>query len=956
MTLILDNDKNENIPILWSIYYHLYLNTDEQIFLCGQAKKLFGLSVSQKEWESGPYAKTLRFYDDSSRVAVREVWSSYFGDQSGDNNDAMRRKFQGHIDKSMAIAKQLLGENHVGLLGIRSAAPAGFNVVENIDKIHRHFWKHGVLTWNIQALKTSCHPNPTIASGLTAGTLHYAVNPIAGFHLARVHIHYTEDKHNPKLESEHPLQRIVDIARFQFRSWAEAFNLRAERTIVRFLVNDAFVACDMLQDQGNSDPASKFNVIDTSNLIDHLGSLNLLIAVTPLLDNSHQSILHTDLLVKTDADAGSSISGLLHGDFTTMALLLGLCPVAYWANASMAAPEEEIFNKVSSQSRKLDEQHIHTGQAYSRLSWKRSLTVKVDDRDVTPYIASDSLAQLFHRIYLEMFASEDMNRIFELGTSINSVPTKTMLLPVYHRGSFVKFLSYIKAHINSNWDEAISETVRLIENDLNLSTGRNFIQELFTQLHLQGLYSTNSILQPTSICESNPIRKSLHRYSNLPSIVCITLKAPRSKLKVFTDLSSQPMKLGTPFVNCSIESSTSIDCCSWGNRFGAVQLCFGNISASSSSSGSLKTSSHVDVDEKGWNGQAPLLLSFLVPSWMLLQDPQNTSVALVLNGTLKTVKTYIPQIGPSLVVYRTKLENESNVYITESEPSLSCLRPECVIGILTRREQHMSHTHTSPSSVTLGLDNHSKLVSITSRLDLKPGSALDALRSGSNVVMEQQGPLCLLISIKDESAKFTYPTHFPIPITISKTTLRVARKSAYIELFVRVDASQIPAHQQDELLSLPHAEETPMLYSAPRLSIDLYPTIDSCKNLAWLETHVSIQMSHAERRLREAYLTTKRPSSSARVNFKDSLFSLFMHFSDLQGQRAKAFGLTMPALGGVHILPFVSKLKLDVGNHTVFLDAAVLSLTPTKLEKLEAFLSNLASQDLCQIIVDPNEL
>jgi hypothetical protein len=45
-----------------------------------------------------------------------------------------------------------------------------------------------------------------------------------------------------------------------------------------------------------------------------------------------------------------------------------------------------------------------------------------------------------------------------------------------------------------------------------------------------------------------------------------------------------------------------------------------------------------------------------------------------------------------------------------------------------------------------------------------------------------------------------------------------------------------------------------------------------------------------------------------RVNFKDSLFSMFMHFTSLQGGQSRVFGINHPTGGGVHILFFVSCL------------------------------------------------
>lgn len=52
-----------------------------------------------------------------------------------------------------------------------------------------------------------------------------------------------------------------------------------------------------------------------------------------------------------------------------------------------------------------------------------------------------------------------------------------------------------------------------------------------------------------------------------------------------------------------------------------------------------------------------------------------------------------------------------------------------------------------------------------------------------------------------------------------------------------------------------------------------------------------------------------------------------MHSAGLPGGQAKVFALHTADAGGVHVLLFVSSIKLDLANHTVNLDTAVLPLS-----------------------------
>jgi hypothetical protein len=81
-----------------------------------------------------------------------------------------------------------------------------------------------------------------------------------------------------------------------------------------------------------------------------------------------------------------------------------------------------------------------------------------------------------------------------------------------------------------------------------------------------------------------------------------------------------------------------------------------------------------------------------------------------------------------------------------------------------------------------------------------------------------------------------------------------------------------------------------------------------------------------------------------------------MHFSGLQGQQARVFGINNPDHGGVHILVFVSCLRLDLANHTVVLDAAILPLHNPLMPKIQPFLENLTEIGLCSVVADSDEL
>lgn len=117
--------------------------------------------------------------------------------------------------------------------------------------------------------------------------------------------------------------------------------------------------------------------------------------------------------------------------------------------------------------------------------------------------------------------------------------------------------------------------ITLIENDQSLIMGRNYIQELYLQLHLFDVFSTLKFLAPLTVEKSASASNGISVWEMIPSVVCITLKVSRSILKGLTHLPST--ELLTPPVQCLLRSPNTSRAGAWDNRFAAVQLSFGDV-------------------------------------------------------------------------------------------------------------------------------------------------------------------------------------------------------------------------------------------------------------------------------------------------------------------------------------------------------------------------------------------
>lgn len=375
---------------------------------------------------------------------------------------------------------------------------------------------------------------------------------------------------------------VVEVAQSQFKDWCASFRqaTSGKELTIRMFAGDALAFAHSLQytmlaetnqptsirrdtfhletihlDGGDYHHlASKykaplvFNVIDTSNLIDHLGPVNLLCAASPLLDNDASSCLYTESLVKREKDYKAYITDLLSGDFATMSLLLDLSPVEYWTNSSTSSSADEvILNTFPRHTDRADH-----GQMPVPLTWKR-LSPSFRNRNlqtIDPRLKLDSndLAHVLYRVYQRMFQNEDMHSLF---SDLNLLKMKRNSILYYNRGSFAVFLHQLRSRVVVDWDRVMLTTLQLIEIDSTVMMGRNYIQELYLSLHLLNLHSVDILLKPNF--QQYQSSEGIGSWKDLPGVVCISMKVPREVLSVLTG--PKPTHISTPIVHCIVQSS-----------------------------------------------------------------------------------------------------------------------------------------------------------------------------------------------------------------------------------------------------------------------------------------------------------------------------------------------------------------------------------------------------------------
>ena len=941
-----------------------------------------------RDWNNTKHGRCFRFCDQASLDKVRQVWMCWVGDE--EESKKQENRFDENMNDILRTKKAELGEGMV-LTAYRSAAPLGFQVLGEASELHKHFWKHGTTDQSAEMISKARRINPMFFAMLnTTSKIHYGTDPILGFHLATAFAPCSTQPCQPSESSTSVKNsKVLAAAKAEFSAWCSAFRLASrDACMIRSFVGDAIsfsLTLGGLSSDTNTFPLKQYNgnwffqpleldgeylsqsftptsfdIIDTSNLMDHVGLLNLLICTAPLLKAGLSSTLYTEMLVYQGHDLSETFKGLLCGPLSTVPTLLGLYPPEYWTNASATAAMDE--GVLATVERAILRSTRDQGQLRSRVSWKLSShLVDKNVEEISLRSEASDLAQVLHEIYVNMFPNENIRHLFQ-NLDIQKIKSSSTIH--YHRATFAALLRCVKSNIEADWTKLMRHLLDLIEAGSNLLLGRNYIQELYLHLHLFGLYSVETLMPAFTKFWHAPRLSATDRWKVKPSAVCVTMVVPRAQIDMILRIPVK--KLGTPCLSCTIQSSERAPQGTWHNIFAALQVGFGRIVPQGlPHNDSFNISVVADFD--GWNGTSSLIVSFLVPTWILMLEPTEARISMDIQSTPLSTSTFSSLLGPNLMIFQTTLGDTERIFISKCRPH------QVDTESFSPRQDSIACSHSATMDdlkrqTTLDFGGQAKaIVGLRCRVEFVSTKAKTSLMNGAAVELIQRTPMILELNIGKGVLKCDLRS--PIPVSASRSVVRVARKLAYIEL-VCPAVDQLQRHAMSlhmfptSMQTIPGKGKIPISWNMPRIDLDRAPDLDLTRTteMQWLTTHTSLMFSTRESQIREANISKTNDSAltkDVRVDFKDGLFSMFMHFSGLQGQKARTFALYKSGRGGAHILVFVSALRLDLARHTAVLDAAVLPLTDAMVreKKTSRALSALhAREKVCTINVTDIEL
>ena len=741
------------------------------------------MSESLQQWSSSPYGRLLKISTAYTLTEIRRHWSLYvsMADISSSRMKSIREAFR----KQYKPTQDNTGSTFISMA--RSSGPLLMKAMSANSRYHK-FWQTGVTFSDPKEISAAKHLNPTFVYSLAGEgcNVHYGTDPLVPFHLAAL----LGNTQTPIKADD-----LVKAARAEFSDWCSAFQSAISPNspttpTIRFFLGDALAACRALaafsktailksnlpvaqwrtqvidlneEEYEHCGAPAIFNVIDTSNLIDYIGLLNILTAAVPLLPApSRPSALYTESLLFLGQNATKEFTEQLHADITTISLLLGICPVDYLSGFTSRSNTHELMLHEYGKKESLQFHQVTT--------WKSTTAgdavIARSGHTSLPFFDPYQLGTLLYDIYHHIFEREDSMSFmkYQKKDLLKAISGSNILHDI--REGFVLFLKLIRERLEisgDRWEEVMERFVDLNEADQSMPMNSVNYQDMCAHLHRHGVYT----FQFYSLRLPNVGR--FRNWNTIPPVVRIVLTVPRESLSA---VESSLNSVGTPLLQCDIRGIR------YHNIFTAVHVAFGQV-IQTGTGGNPRVIFREDAE--GRQGASPLVISFTAPSHLLanVEPPENLTVGLMVRSTPGTA-SLIQKLGMFLTIFSAKLMDESLVHVLPELPL-----PKGTMG----RPSSPAPANSSLlaklgtlGAVAVDMDQECEFVAtLTSRISFENDDAKNRFGAGAMPLVKQVSPCVMRISI----GSLDQDVPFPFPVIGSQNKLRLARKSLYIE--VRLD-------------------------------------------------------------------------------------------------------------------------------------------------------------------------
>ncbi|PPR04635.1 hypothetical protein CVT24_011853 [Panaeolus cyanescens] len=966
-TMLSDGIKHTT---LWPIFFHFFIDEPSFSLLVEHCEKLVALSSDISTWNASPYGNLVRFCDENSLREVQRKWQAY----TQLSNPSSQRKSKAMFTEEM---KKVLQKNKGFVRShVRSAGPLAVHYLPLAHHSYDYFWTHGMVKSPLYLSDHATKVNPTFLFNSMGDcfNVHYGTDPLSGFHLAPA----VTSSPDSSVHHSFSLETVAGVALKQFSDQCYAFQERLRlprpKLIIRLFCGEAlafsrallvlsqthsirtnidsipwkysmiqFSAADYSPESPKRAPLS-FNLIDTSNLTDHIGLLNILVTSIPLLQTKPFSTLNTNVLVSHNPEC-FLLEEKACADLPTLSVFLGVAPTFLLSHGTSASNKHEFLLAASSSG---SSESVKASQRHEMVEWRIPDGGIVNRNDSCSTVISSpscdptALAQFLFSLYLKMFSTEDMQHTFKAMRTAQTLWSRfnDMSLPLYTRESFVAVLAFLKGNIHTDWNDTMDQLLTLIETDKSLLLGSNYFQDLACHLFLRNIFVFDSFKAPFI---SSIARPSVFRHwTSIPPVVAVVLKVPRQSLLPLEKESVH--NIGTPFLECQTTGP------GFDNRHSNIYMSFGDLHISGVGGNARAT---LAEDAQGLCGISSLVVCFYVPSWIVLRHADTLEFGLCVKSTGQATMHLLPKLGLNLRLFTGRLNDQERVCILRERPGTTNEFRELLVA--PPPKVSLDGGATQRALIQISQTGRTTLATnLLIRHDLTDEPAKKYLKEGASVKTSQIGNRFMEIQFQGYRAYLGYP----FPILGNKSITRVARKSSYVEV-------ELPMRRNfDDILDptfnpfpIIYFNNRPCLFNMHYLRLDACPKLDvnlSASKMQWLSIHLGMMMSASERRIQQS---TQLSAQGPLINMKQSIGAMLSKWRGFQSPQEKidVFGLRTNDLG-VYALIFINDLRFDLSSHTIVGDGCVIPLIERNLERLTPLLQWVSGPKMMQINTYDDEM
>ena len=974
--------KGLNADDLWSIFYHFMVSDATLTIVHTQSEKLLAASHSFDSWKTSRYGRYIQFVSEETYCEVSSYWRKYadIADPTRQSTPETQEKYRQIRQRIQKIHDDCL--TRFGKEFSEASENAGPFILERMGTAShamRDYWRAGVLggsdaTSRFLGKNGEGLPNPLFTFALHSfhgWDCHYATDPLKGFYLAEsLQKHRNDSK---KAEAG----KLAESARAQFFTWVRSFSRYVDdnRVVVRFWSAEALAACFALQARLNAGSVTdfvlpyarpwsaapmhvdasmhkgRFNVVESSNVVDYLGLLNVLAACRPLLLETPDAALFSETLLRATEDDTPMMLGLALAEIREIGILLNLLPLGHLtgvlttSNLSVAAIQSAKSN-------------AYNGRV--QITWKVPAlgdTLEAKDQNQQPtYVAPDQLAIILYSIYAKMFEDEDPAVYMQ--KRIRAQSGKVSNMSHYSKASIVGLILTVKLIISTDWKIMMDSFLQRIWTDKTRLLGSNSFQELGILCQLARLSNLEELrVSPRhgNLSSSGRLRAKSNTgfltEKTLPAIGFISLVVPRTSIAKLTAIE------GTPVLQARVRQIKGPLQQQYDNMFSTIQGMFGKLDEARCNHDRCV----MRESEKSWNGTSDLIVCFRVPILSLLLGPEDgIRIALHLNQTNLGSLMYKQALGSELCVFeagldspRVKITRNHTVRVTDVNQSF---QPDVnMVSDLQNLHLAKDLAHVTQVSASMHSSDGTKLqYHLDVSKDIKAGEALAA---GNQVSVVDGSPCTINLSFGNNCSR---RIAFLMPISRVNSKIRIARKSQWVEVSAAVSlAGDADGYSTTPFpiivdLSSPQPSLTP--WSLPYVPLDkcskvpLEPSMD----LSWINHFFALCRSDAEH-------GTPENALSPMVHLKDSIKAIFSNAMGMNDKKKGVFhtkfALAEGGNSGGNTLIIVDAIRHDPTTQCIVLDAYVVPLTVARVQKYNNALADWmeSSEPVASVLSEPSE-